>query len=308
MPKSKETIPLTTNGPDDSSSNNTESRNGGDEQLSADRRSDSDASATGIDGSSSESGARRRVDALGDDELPIGDGGYKKRRKRSAIVGEESLRIGEQRGGSRRSRTDSDSGDGSARTEEDSTSDRGLLPREVALDSLGKSKEKKEKFVPQTSFSSEFIAEGFGIIFHGAAVLFRDDEWKLPEDDAKELADRTQKWVRQGSKNVAAFEKKLAKYEPMIMLILGLFAVILPRIIHTRDKRRALSSPPKETRTGSANGKTASAPPVQASNVVASSRSNNGRSVDLGENNGPVSARELPFRRQDWREIPGVDD
>lgn len=271
----------------------------------------SESSSSGIEpsGIAGESGAGSGALDLGSDLLPLGDGGYKKQRRKrksnsggSAGAGDGTLRIGgrgSSRGSGSRSETDSDSSSASARsgtTEEGSASSNSDLPREVALDSLGKPKEKKEKFSPNGSLTTEFIAEGFGIVFHTFAILFNDDEWKLPQEDANELADRLKRWAKQGSKSAAAFEKKLAKYEPMMMLVFGLFAVILPRIIHTRDKRRALSIQAKQaaTATASANGAGTSAP-VQSSNG-ANAAGNAGR---------PQSTSEsiIPFRRKDGAHI-----
>jgi hypothetical protein len=131
-----------------------------------------------------------------------------------------------------------------------------------------------------------------------------DDEWKLPEEDAKELAERTKRWIRHGSKNVAAFEKKFAKFEPFAMLIMGLFAVVLPRIISTRNKRNALRVQQKAAANGNQNGN-AAAPSVQASNVSDDPRNTNGSASGQRTSDG---ARIVPFRRENWREIPGSAD
>lgn len=276
--------------------------------ASADNRSANDAdNGPGI---TVESRAGNREIDDGSSDLPLGNGGYKKRSRKRKIDGggivgasDGTLRIGDGRNGGSRSRTDADSRARSAETaEENASSGRGPTPREVTLDSLGAAN-KKEK--PNTSLSTEFIAEGFGIAFHACAILLNDDEWKLPEEDASELAERTKRWIRTGTKNVAAFEKKLAKFEPLAMLLLGLFAVVLPRIISTRNKRNALRIQ-KET---AANGsRTAAAPSVSSSNASDVAGNANGRNGDSGGNSQSGNARVVPFRRQDWREIPGVAD
>jgi hypothetical protein len=273
-------------------------------------------SATGIEpsGTTGESGAGSGALDLGLDDLPLGDGGYKKPRGRrknniggSAGAGDGALRIGERRGrnrgGGSRNSTDSDSRSASARSgaaEEIPPSGDSDLPREIALDSLGKPKAKKEvPFAPNGSLTTEFIAEGFGIIFHTFAILLNDDEWKLPQEDATELADRAKRWAKQGSKSAAAFEKKLAKYEPMMMLIFGLFAVLLPRIIHTRDKRRVISIQAKAAQAANSNGARTAAP-VQSSNGANAA----------GNAERPKGASEsvIPFRRKDGFELFGSTD
>lgn len=314
----KQSIPLS-NGND--SNDDGDARNSA--SANASNRSDSDDSAIlRLDGIIGESVAGSGSDESGDDELPIGDGGYKKSRGKRKVnrnggagVIDGALRIGERNDRSRRSRTNanSDNASATARTEEDASSGARSIPREVALDSLGKSKEKKEKYTPNANLSTEFIAEGFGIVFQACAILFQDDEWKLPEEDANELAERTKKWARQGSKNIAAFEKKLAKWEPMMMLIFGLFAVILPRIIHTRDKRRALRSPQKAPSAAgtSANGNRNTVSTNSSIQVVdgpTTSGNANGRAGSNQNSQQSGGANVVPFRRQDWREIPGISD
>jgi hypothetical protein len=287
----------------------------GTDAESTDSGSSSDASgASARAGITGEFGEGIRADEGGIDDLPLGDGGYKKlRRKRknsssgSAGAGDDTLRIGERRGrsrggGSSRTGNDSDSRSASARSgtiEEISSPSDGDFPREIAIDSLGKPKDKKEKFAPNNSLTTEFIAEGFGIVFHTFAILLNDDEWKLPQEDANELADRAKRWAKQGSKSAAAFEKKLAKYEPMMMLIFGLFAVILPRLIHTRDKRRALSIQAKAAAQSTTNGARTTAP-VQ---------SDNGANA-AGNAARPQGSSEsiIPFRRKDGHELFGTTD
>jgi len=306
----KETIPLSPNGNGDGSDGT-----GSASASGADSRSSSD-DATRLGGIASESGARSGTVDDGSDELPLGDGGYKRKRKRSAVtsersasVGVDSLRIGGRGSGGSRSRTDTDSTNASTSAEEGEASGASGIPREIAIESLGKSKEKKEKYTPNTNLSSEFIAEGIGLLFHAAAILLNDDEWKLPEEDATELAERTKKWARQGSKSIAAFEKRLARWEPMMMLIFGLAAVILPRIIHTRVKRNALRTPQKEA-AGSGTNKNGTAPiaSVQGSNGGNAAGDAARRGVDVGSGSATNGAEIIPFRRQDWREIPGIDD
>lgn len=311
----RETIPLLpdANGNDDDN----DERGVGRIDAASDSSSASGGDSSSVridDGNTRQSVEGNRIvegnDSDGDDDLPLGDGGYKRPRKSGTDEGGE-LRIGRERRTrrSRRSRTDSDSVSDSGKTESETASSSSGIPREVALDTLGKPK--KEKYTPNTNLSSEFIAEGFGLLFSAAALVLQDDEWKLPEDDAKELAERTKRWARQGSKSIAAFEKRLAKWEPLIMLIFGLFAVVLPRVIHTRDKRRALRIPQKAgtnaANNGNGNGRTASASAQESASRDAVG-SSEGRGRDSGENSEPVNARELPFRRQDWREIPGLDE
>ena len=314
----KQSIPLA-NGNDGNDDGDGNAVNGGARSRSG--SGDDSVSLPGFDGIVGQSVERSGSDESGDDELPIGDGGYKKprgkrksKRNGSASVIDGTLRIGERNDGSRRSRTnpDTDSASATATTEESSSSNARGIPREVALDSLGKSKEKKEKYTPNANLSTEFIAEGFGMAFQALSILFQDEEWKLPEDDANELAERAKKWARQGSKNIAAFEKKLARWEPMMMLIFGLFAVVLPRIIHTRDKRRALRSPQKASAasgiSNNGNRNAAANSPVQVVDGQATSGNANGRTGSNSQSEQSGRADVIPFRRQDWREIPGISD
>jgi len=238
-------------------------------------------------------------------DIPLGDGSANNERSKRA-----AKRANGRSGGRRSSGSDSDSASRiETRTEKGATPDSDSIPREVSFESLGKTKASKSS-KENASLSSEFIAEGFGLAFHGAAVLFNDDEWRLPEEDAEELATRAKKWIRQGTKNVASFEKKLARWEPLIMLILGIIAVIVPRIIHTRDKRRALRLEAQERQKQVSAGirRDEELAPVASVQAVHSNGAAQNRGDASARNNGHSSARELPFRRQDRFEIPGLDD
>lgn len=195
---------------------------------------------------------------------------------------------------------------------EDGTSpDSGAVPREVAYESLGKSKSKAS--AKDSALSLEFFAEGWALAFHAAGTAFRDSEtWKLPEDDANELAERTQAWLGSlDAKRFASVQKKIAKWQPALSLGMGLIAVIGPRIAETKRKKNAVVTPSRVAQSANGNGNgaraAATAAPVAPVATVARdmvAQSPNGRTADYGQ----AVAVERPFRREDWHELFGPDD
>ncbi len=243
----------------------------------------------------SASGTSRKADGAsgessgGDDELPLGSDGT-------------SLEIGSGTG-SKRKRNASNSG-GSARrsgnrgsaeieTERVSTA----VPRDVKIGTArGKSSPSEIKL------SHEFVSEAWGILFHGASLALRDPDWKLEEDDASELAERTVALLKSlDKKSAERIEKRIAKYAPSLSLAMALVAIVGPRVANTRSKRRAVNLQ-KQTQTGSgtrvAEGST-SAP--NTGSQMAGRPSGNG-------NGQPVEYAITPLRGQDRFTVSGLDD
>lgn len=226
------------------------------------------------------------------DDLPIGaeSSGVRKRTNRRNAAGTGA------RGGGR-GRTRSDPGRGQTETETRIPGDD--VPRSVGFDQLGKSKPNAKQQV-----SIAFLAEGLTIGFEYTGKALNDPEWSLPADDAQELADRLHKWLRSGgSKRIAAFEKFVARWEPLLGLVFGLMTVLIPRILHTWNRNRAIAIAKKAATTGQSRNATATevspsvdghGSPVSFSGVAAPTRGP-----------GANGAGERSIRREDFIELYG---
>jgi hypothetical protein len=259
--------------------------------------SDSNASTDRTAGDDSTSG-RSGSDAVGTDELPVGtaadDPRARRKRGRKPESGTDTSGDGRRRSNS--SGADSTDTAGKQATENETGTVRETPPRVVDFDSLSGSVKTTAK---NTHLTKEFIAEGWGLLFAGCGIALRDKEtWSLDEDaEAKELADRTLDWFRSiDKKKSAVWEKRIAAWQPFLMLLFALVAVLTPRIAATRGKRRVDISP-KTAATSSGNpGPTA---PTTGTNNTVPIESGTGQ-----PSNGRINFRERPFRNQDFQEFP----
>lgn len=177
-------------------------------------------------------------------------------------------------------------------------------PRKVAYNALGNQPSKPASLKNQ-AVAIEFYKELWSLGFHGLSVFFRDHEWKLPDDDAEELAERTQRLMAAGGvKRLQAAEKIIAKYQPIISLLIAVFAIVIPRLAHTKELRRNAINSKKEEKAGTTG--TATATPA--------SSGDNGIPRGTGTGPGPIDGNRRdnggyrPIRREDWGEIYPNDD
>lgn len=281
---------------------------GADAGAVADGRSagDIDADADGFVGvgGSSTTDFDAPIGAESYSELPIGGGSATEHARKRATTRRRNA------GGGRSTRTDTGTETAEAREVGDSET----VPREISFSSLGTPKGGKQSAASarQKELTRTFISEGFAFAFVGAAKLFNDDDWKLPQDDADELAERFQHWMQSGgSKRVAAFEKFVAKHQPLASLLIALATVVGPRFANTRRKRRnALATKTTKAGTGADAGATAAnVPPVSGGgNAMASETHGPDASNDAASGNGRGNASHRSIRREDLREIFGNDD
>jgi hypothetical protein len=251
--------------------------------------------ATGSHDNSGTDGGTADEDGIGDFDLPLGNDEFSPGRKRSS---ENASGDG---AGRRRNRSHTKSDTGSTKTKETASSDIGAIPRQVPYNELGQKPLKGS--AKNSALTLEFFAEGWGLLFHGASFFTRDSEWRIPQEDADELAARTQKWVQSlDVKRIASLEKKIAKWQPALSLGMALTAVIGPRIAHTRQVRRAVSS---QTKTGStATGAGSASTP--ATTIPVAEQATGARTN--GNGSGPIELRGRPVRREDWQEVFGNDE
>jgi hypothetical protein len=171
-------------------------------------------------------------------------------------------------------------------------------------------------------------------LFQGIGYAVRDPEWNLEKDgDAAELGERTLAWFESIDKRKsAAWEKRIATWQPLLALLMALIAIVGPRILHTRGLR-AVNLQKKEGGNGNGNananangtGGNPSPSPVQGGSGSvpgtatrgATDIAGIGRVVETKPTNGaggmvgqrlPGGIIERPFRREDWGEQFGVDD
>ena len=180
------------------------------------------------------------------------------------------------------------------------------VPREVGYGSLAS----PAKGTKNSSLTKEFIAEGWKLVFDGCGFVLQDKEWTIDVDtDAAELADRTLNWLRGLDKNKTKnFERIAAKWQPFLMLVMALVAIVGPRIAHTRKVRQNARIGIQKT-PGKDTGKPApiqtAAPVAPGESISAAiSRSSNGRTSSEA---GPTNAGHRPFRADDFLEVFGPD-
>lgn len=225
--------------------------------------SDIDASTRTEHGITGDDGGE--IDTTGDGffDLPLGvDESHPSRKRDSSGNGS-----GSGDGKRRRSRARTDKGRAEAKETASSIPD--VPPREVSYDKLGGSPSDK-KSAKNQELTLKFFAETWGLVFHAAAVFTKDVEWKLPESDAEELAERTERWLGSlDAKRLAAARKKIAKIQPALSLGIALSAVIIPRVAHTRSLKRAVSpSPKQEQQNGTGKSRTEATSTAANSNNV----------------------------------------
>lgn len=229
------------------------------------------------------------------DDIPLGTG---KADKRGG--GEESSARG------KRGRGDSGSNTGTGKTETRESSAGSSIPRDVKFGALGGHTSAKQTS-KNAEITTEFLSESWGLLFHGLAIVFRDAEWKLPEDDAQELAERTQRWMAAGGmRRLQTIEKLIAKYQPTFSVLIAFLAVIIPRVVHTsqmRKQKRAEHSPTSRQGAGAGG--------IGSSSVDTSTEGNPGPVGQAppvrtaGEAwPGSNQATVRPLRRQDWSDFP----
>jgi hypothetical protein len=273
---------------------------GPDSSTGTNAGNNSGSGASGTTGNAPDGGTTRSAD--GDSgELPLGTA----RATRDA----DPYR----NGGSRRGRTGRNSGDsgtakpaGSARTtaEKGPQSPSENPPRAVKLSELGGKTDKKTEIL-----TKEFLAEGFVLAFDSVGFFVQDKEtWHIERDeDAAELADRTLTWVRSLDKAKSAkWEKIVAKWQPLLFLLMGIAMVVWPRLSVTLSKKRRgnpVSIPPKGTATAG-NGKPAAPVAPPASNASATATEAPVRHVVNGEH-GHGNAELRPLRSKDFFELFG---
>lgn len=249
---------------------------------------------TGVDGGT--------IDETGDGsfDLPLGIDDHRPGGKshRQQTGGDGSAR---KRRGSR-ARTDK----GRAETQETTASIPDSPPREISYDKLGSSPSDK-KSAKNQALTLKFFAETWGLVFTAAAVFTRDTEWKLEDDDAQELAERTESWLGSlDAKRLAAARKRIAKIQPALSLCMALGAITIPRISHTRSMKRAGNLQPKQngTNPSQTNG-TRQAAPVTANPHSMAGEVGERPAANAG---GPIEFRGRPIRREDWQDVPDETD
>ncbi len=299
--KYDENLRMVSDGNDDDSPNATRVTIG---SAASGAGNNSDSSTDGTDGNNSARGTGGTIDD-GSAGTPHGSPDAARRndpyRSRSG-----SGRNRRNRGGNS---GDSGSANSGARksgaTEEGAGQTGDAIPREIAYDKLGKTGGGKSSAIKNAALSQEFLAEGWAILFDGLAVLFRDPEWKIEKDeDGAELAERTLNWARSlDGKRSKDLEKWLAKWQPFLMLLMALFAIVGPRFAHTRSKRRAFNL---QAQRASGTGASETATPVAGSSNSAATATASEPADNRGT--GPRYAHERPFRRQDFAEVFGAND
>lgn len=185
----------------------------------------------------------------------------------------------------------------SGTAEEGAPSDSSASPREVAYQSLGRNSGPTKK---ESAITLQFVKEGWSIAFSALASALKDPEWNLPDDDASELAERTRAWVSTlDAKRYATLEKRLAKWAPLLSLLMAIVAIVGPRIHHTRTLRRAINLPKKgnATETATVAEPSAARPVVQPNGPVAG----NGGAGQYRPNN--AKPREASFTRAGFQEL-----
>ena len=134
----------------------------------------------------------------------------------------------------------------------------------------------------------------------------------MPVDDATELATRTHSWLRSlEPKKFAAVEKKLAKAQPLGSLVLGLAAVVGPRIAHTQQIRKQGKSlnvvrpTPQQATAGTGTG--AAARPSSGTGVgIGVDPTSRGSAADARTGHDAAGSRSV--RREDWKDVFAPDD
>ncbi len=178
----------------------------------------------------------------------------------------------------------------------------GDVPRPVSHRSLrGKSSP------ADVILTGEFVTEIWSLAFSGAALVMRDPEWKVGEEDAAELGKRTVKLLKTlDAKSADKLEKRIAKYAPSLSLLMALGAIVAPRIANTRSKRKnAINLREKETSGRGDTGRTASSGDSgSVANSVADGFNRNG----TGDTKGADAIRITPLRRESGSEYFGGDD
>lgn len=172
------------------------------------------------------------------------------------------------------------------------------VPRPVKFQELGGSSSARDK-----KLTRDFIAEGYTLLFDVTGSALRDKEtWELEKADAQELAERTHAfWQSLDKSKSAKWEKMLAKWQPLLMLLMALIAIVGPRIAQTSAKRKNAVNLRKEAGGG---GGTATLPAPPATNVAPVAN----QPVFRPEpSNGPVPDRagQRPLRREDFQELFG---
>ncbi len=253
-----------------------------------------------IDGSvgASPTSGKSDDDTRGVIDLSIGDVVVKERSK-PASRGDEGT-------GTRRKRSNaSDSGDSATAgnatgTEAGASSAGDSAPRSVGYRTL-----KGKSNAADVALTAEFVTEMWGIVFSGAALVTRDPEWKIEEDDANELGKRTIKLLKSlDGKSADKLEKRIAKYAPLLSFILCIVALVAPRIAHTRSLKRAVNLRKEETsRTGTGSAAAASATTSDSGMAGGSGSNGTGRHAER-----PVTVSVHSLRREDGARFFGEHD
>lgn len=254
---------------------------------------------------------------IGADGFPIGDAsddnaptGRTRQRSQRTVAGSRrdfgstSDRTGTGSSGGSGARSNSGTNSTSG-TKEGTAIPSEATPRKVAFNALGNQQQKPASLKNQ-AIAVEFYKEMWQLGFHGLSVFFRDHEWKLPDDDAEELAERTQRLMAAGGvKRLQSAEKMIAKYQPIISLLIAVFAIVIPRLAHTKEMRKnAVNLKTKEAAAG-ASGAASPASVNRTDNNVPNGTGERSGTVDgAGHNNSPYR----PIRREDWLEVYPNDD
>lgn len=255
------------------------------------------------------SGTNGEGDTLGDESFVAPS----ERGKRGSSAVNDSGESGSRGRGrkSNRSNASAASSSGSERAGEGSSSDSSRIPRQVAFESLSGSSSKK---LEEQKLSREFFREGLQMGFSGIGSIVNDPEWALPDEDAEVLAERLHNWLRSLDKKKAAkWEKVVARWQPFLMLVFALVAIVIPRIAHTQQLKRNARNLRKENQGGNVSGAGDSSPVPAFSNhspepsgegpgnATGNARNGNGHS-------GPPVFHTTRFSRQDLLNIDPQDD
>lgn len=172
-------------------------------------------------------------------------------------------------------------------------------PRQVRFGSLGapSGNSKSKASAKDSALTSAFLAEVYGLIFHFIGTFVEDDEWRLPEDDAQELGERTQRCLAMlGAKNLASVQMLLGKVQPPAALLMSLAAVVSVRVKHTREKKRNAVNPPEKAKAGRG---TQTPPPVSEN---PSRMATPGAGATNGHAGGPERWDGVSFGRHAWEQ------
>lgn len=304
-------IPLSIGEANNGNGGGVDSNSGPDSGPNSGDNSDTDTDTLGIGQHSGiDATSSRRSDPQTELSVPGGSA--------SAARAGDSTRNGSNRsanrGGGNSNRSGRKAGADSSSSKETETPDSGSVPREISISELG-AESKKSKSVKLTN---EFFAEGWGLLFILLAVVLKDNEWRLPDEDQSELGDRTFNWLNSlDSKKFASVTKVLGKWQPFASLLFALIAVVGVRVAHTRQKGgNHVINPPAKPPTGTGAGAATVArrsdqrtdfvqPPAQA---VSSSSARTASVTEAPIMVASGAVIERPFRRDDFNELFGFTD